>query len=333
MSFYQKTGLSLLIFVFAIFGFTQVSHALTQSDVNLICAIVNCDEAGIRDVLDGLVDDESEEITRNLFRGISGDDVTALQELLATDPEIYPEGLITGFYGPLTEQAIIRFQEKFGIEGVGTVGPITRGTINKLFKKNKKGNDFLDNLIVDEDEDLDDDIEIEDEDENDDDSENRGRKDHKVIVCHKGKTIAVGAPAVQAHLGHGDEIGTCDEEESEDDTGEDEDSDDDEDEPTDKTAPDISNIDVSDIATSTATILWETNEDSDSTLWYSTTSGFSIDDDDVEKESDNESVTDHGIDLEDLDPETFYYFIVGSEDESGNLATSTEDSFETHTIE
>ena len=86
MSFYQKVGVSLFIFVFALFGFAQVSSALTQSDVNLICVIINCDEAGIRDALDALVDDESEEITRNLFRGISGDDVTALQELLATDP-------------------------------------------------------------------------------------------------------------------------------------------------------------------------------------------------------------------------------------------------------
>jgi len=329
MSFYKKTGVSLLVFVFAVFGFAQISHALTQSDVDLICIIVDCDKAGIRDTLESLVDDESEEITRNLFRGISGDDVTALQELLATDPEVYPEGLITGFYGPLTEQAVIRFQEKFGIESVGTVGPITRGTLNKLFKKHKKGRNILDEVVVDDDEDLDDDIEVEDEDEDEDDDEddngNRGRRDHKVIICHKSKTIAVGAPAVQAHLrNHGDEIGACDgteepgEEESEDD------------EPADETAPEISNVDSTDIATTTATIIWETDVDSDSTVWYATSTGFSVDDDGVEEESDSDLVTDHSIDLEDLEPSTIYYFIVGSEDEAGNLATSTEDSFETN---
>ncbi len=31
----------------------------------------------------------------------------------------------------------------------------------------------------------------------------------KVTLCHKGKTITVGAPAVKAHLRHGDTIGKC----------------------------------------------------------------------------------------------------------------------------
>ena len=32
----------------------------------------------------------------------------------------------------------------------------------------------------------------------------------KVTLCHKGKnTITVGAPAVPAHMGHGDELGPC----------------------------------------------------------------------------------------------------------------------------
>ena len=31
----------------------------------------------------------------------------------------------------------------------------------------------------------------------------------KVNVCHKGKTLAIGAPAQAAHLRHGDEPGAC----------------------------------------------------------------------------------------------------------------------------
>ncbi|HXH88939.1 MAG TPA: hypothetical protein VNI55_10085 [Gaiellaceae bacterium] len=31
----------------------------------------------------------------------------------------------------------------------------------------------------------------------------------KVTLCHKGKTITVGAPAAKAHLRHGDTIGRC----------------------------------------------------------------------------------------------------------------------------
>lgn len=31
----------------------------------------------------------------------------------------------------------------------------------------------------------------------------------EVVLCHKGKTIVVAAPAVRAHLNHGDTRGPC----------------------------------------------------------------------------------------------------------------------------
>jgi hypothetical protein len=36
-----------------------------------------------------------------------------------------------------------------------------------------------------------------------------GKGQEKVTICHKGHTITVGAPAVKAHLKHGDSIGPC----------------------------------------------------------------------------------------------------------------------------
>ncbi|MBI2640367.1 MAG: fibronectin type III domain-containing protein, partial [Candidatus Sungbacteria bacterium] len=65
------------------------------------------------------------ELTRSLSRGSSGDDVRKLQEFLARDKDIYPEGLLTGFFGPLTEAAVKKWQEKHGVESVGIVGPKT----------------------------------------------------------------------------------------------------------------------------------------------------------------------------------------------------------------
>jgi hypothetical protein len=32
---------------------------------------------------------------------------------------------------------------------------------------------------------------------------------NKVSICHKDKTIQVAQPAVKAHLGHGDTLGSC----------------------------------------------------------------------------------------------------------------------------
>ena len=51
-------------------------------------------------------------ISRDLKPGMSGDDVARLQQFLALDPTIYPEAKVTGYYGPLTEAAVRRFQCK-----------------------------------------------------------------------------------------------------------------------------------------------------------------------------------------------------------------------------
>lgn len=72
------------------------------------------------------------QIQTQLDQGESNSDVTDLQTFLAADSTIYPEGLVTGYYGPLTTKAVARFQSKFGISPVGRVGPITIEKINSL---------------------------------------------------------------------------------------------------------------------------------------------------------------------------------------------------------
>ena len=69
-------------------------------------------------------------ISSQLQLGDTGSEVSALQTFLARDSSIYPEGLVTGFYGPLTETAVKRYQTEFGISAVGRVGPITLASIN-----------------------------------------------------------------------------------------------------------------------------------------------------------------------------------------------------------
>jgi len=71
-------------------------------------------------------------LTKQLRLGMSGEEVKLLQEILATDPDVYPEGLITGYYGNLTERAVRRLQKAFCLEQVGNVGPQTLIKINEL---------------------------------------------------------------------------------------------------------------------------------------------------------------------------------------------------------
>jgi len=71
-------------------------------------------------------------ITYALAKGMQNNQVTKLQQILARYPEIYPEGLITSYFGPATERAVQKFQKKHGLEQVGYVGPKTRTLLNSL---------------------------------------------------------------------------------------------------------------------------------------------------------------------------------------------------------
>jgi len=72
------------------------------------------------------------QLMRQLQYGMTGEDVKLLQEILATDPDVYPERLITGYYGNLTRNAVKRFQKLAGLDQVGRIGPKTMSKINEL---------------------------------------------------------------------------------------------------------------------------------------------------------------------------------------------------------
>jgi peptidoglycan hydrolase-like protein with peptidoglycan-binding domain len=67
---------------------------------------------------------------RQLELGMSGTDVSSLQTYLAQDATIYPQGLVTGYFGFLTKSAVSNFQSRNGIDSVGRVGPITLVALN-----------------------------------------------------------------------------------------------------------------------------------------------------------------------------------------------------------
>lgn len=62
----------------------------------------------------------------DLQYGSTNDAIARVQRLLATDAEIYPYGVDSGFYGPKTQEAVRRFQSRFGLDTVGIIGPSTK---------------------------------------------------------------------------------------------------------------------------------------------------------------------------------------------------------------
>ncbi len=78
-------------------------------------------------------------ITSTLYYGLFSTEVSLLQSYLATIPGIYPEALVTGYYGRLTQKAVQRYQCKYNIvcegtpdsTGWGVVGPRTKEVFSK----------------------------------------------------------------------------------------------------------------------------------------------------------------------------------------------------------
>lgn len=67
--------------------------------------------------------------------GAKGTNVTNLQTFTASNPAIYPEGLVTGYYGGLTFNAVKRFQAQYGLDQVGRTGPRTLAKMNDLIAR------------------------------------------------------------------------------------------------------------------------------------------------------------------------------------------------------
>ena len=86
-------------------------------------------------------------ITKVLKLGSENSEVRQLQELLAKDPGIYPEGKVTVYFGALTKKAVQNFQKKYAIAssgnenttGYGLVGPKTLAKIKEVFGATTSG--------------------------------------------------------------------------------------------------------------------------------------------------------------------------------------------------
>lgn len=61
--------------------------------------------------------------------GAAGPQVKDLQNILKSDPAIYPEGLVTGNYGSLTKEAVKRLQKEFGLLQTGEIDQSTGDVI------------------------------------------------------------------------------------------------------------------------------------------------------------------------------------------------------------
>ncbi|MEK7669117.1 MAG: peptidoglycan-binding protein [Patescibacteria group bacterium] len=301
-------------------GSTGIASAQTSSSTEALMAQVQSLLKQIKSLQDQMVVlnnqrmqlktelQQTLQLTKSLRLGMTSDEVKLLQEMLATDSDIYPEGLTTGFFGPLTEKAVKKFQKKFGIEQAGEVGPKTRARINALLSEGLGSAGKLPPGWAKK---VDSMKEIEDEDDDDDGDDDSDSGQAKITICHKGQTLRVSSSAFWGHHNHGDTMNACGTTAVSTPT-------------TDTTAPVISNL-ASTTATTTAYVSWTTNENATSILWYSTVTPVSTST--ATKLETSSLKTAHSYSIADLASTTTYYYLVKVVDVAGNIATSTEHSF------
>ena len=64
--------------------------------------------------------------------GSKGANVTSLQQLLASNSDMYPSGTQDGIFGSKTKSGVVQFQLAYGLTADGIVGPITRNKVNDV---------------------------------------------------------------------------------------------------------------------------------------------------------------------------------------------------------
>ena len=243
-----------------------------------------------------------QELVRTLRQGVSGDDVKALQALLSVDPEVYPEGMITGYYGRLTAAAVKRFQKKHGFEQVGIVGPKTLKKLNEQLQETP--------------------VALEDSDDDDDGDDNKGKKPCAIVP--PGHLIAPGwlrkhggqrpivplcqklPPGIEKKLVGGSTTTPP---------------------LADVIAPVLSGVTTSGTTASSTSVSWNTNEPTTGKVYYGTTAPLNLSS--APSVSDSVLSNTHSNSILGLTASTTYYYVVEARDASANVATSSQQSFMT----
>ena len=237
-----------------------------------------------------------------LHMGDNGRRVRLLQMILAADPSIYPQGIISGFFGKLTSDALKRYQKKHGLDQVGFVGPETLQFLGRNMEANpiavENGGENASSTI----------------------SAGEGHTSFFCAIVPPGHLIAPGW--LRHHGGERPVIPTCQtlppgiENQINSATTTQS--------TTNITAPTISGISINGITASTTSIDWITDEPATSYVDYGTTSSYG---DTVT----NGTIlsTSHDIELSGLTASTLYHFRITSTDAANNTATTSDETFTT----
>lgn len=112
----------------------QKRYKLSATGVADAATLKKLEELSSIEITKDKADIYDKALIRNLAVGRTGGDVSVLQQFLV-NAEVYPEALVSGYFGPLTEAAVQRFQREQNITpSSGYFGPITKKRMLNLIR-------------------------------------------------------------------------------------------------------------------------------------------------------------------------------------------------------
>lgn len=318
-------------FAFGAAGSAFAQTASTTAELNVLITSLKSQIADLNVKLNALVSaraavettnadvQETLKLIAGLREGMTSDQIAEIQAILAADPSVYPRGLVTGYYGPLTKEAIAKFKEKYEKRHEKfneRMKEAFERMHKKMAKMEKKHDERMDKM-----------------EKKFEKKEDKMREKLMKRICHVPPGLLT-APGYQKT--HQDEWSRLwkqwkeclDRDDDDGDHDEDEDDDDDNGTTTpDTTKPVITSLSATSTASTTATVNWMTNESATSKVYYGTATPINLGT--ALMVSNSTLVTSHSLGLTGLTASTTYYYVAESKDAAGNTATSSQASFMT----
>lgn len=135
----NKILIGCLAVLFA-FSVALVQPAKAQTDASALMATIEsllAQIASLQEQLNAARGELDEALKDGLVEGMEDEDIREIQELLATNPAIYPQGITSGYFGSLTRQALERFQAQHGLPVTGEIDDETKEYLEEYLKEKR----------------------------------------------------------------------------------------------------------------------------------------------------------------------------------------------------
>lgn len=134
-----RNGCFVVLFAFGVLLPQGGAHAATNEEILKLIQSLMTQIQELQKQLDAVRGDVRETLKEGLHEGMTDSDIEKIQALLATDPLIYPDGRVTGYFGPLTKDAVRRFQTRHSLEATGVVDGETHELLVEYFNERQNG--------------------------------------------------------------------------------------------------------------------------------------------------------------------------------------------------